>query len=183
MEFQSLLPLFEKAELHCVDELAFTLFANLKSESTPLKNMLNPTVCDKKFLPFLAYENNVDFWNDDLTEQQKRDLIIFSKQLKRKKGTIWAIEKVFEALNLQATVQEWFDYNGSPYHFKIKLTLLSEVTAERIIKLRALVQEYKNARSNLEELLVSTDLQCSVPMVGIGIYAKIKVTLYPATEI
>lgn len=107
MKFQSLLPQFEEIKLHSIDEFSSIFFENLKNESSNLKNMLNPKLCEKKFLPFLAYENSVDFWSDDLSEQEKRNLIFSSKQLKRRKGTLYAVEKVLEQFNITAKVKEW----------------------------------------------------------------------------
>lgn len=171
MIFQSLLPKFEKVELHLLDEFAFELFENIRNEISPLRDMLNPITCDKKFLPFLAYENAVDFWSDELSEQEKRNLILFSKVLKRKKGTIWAINEVLElvgftdrANGLYADIKEGlkltsrdgtYKYDGIFTHFcdedwvKYVIYVPKAVSIQKAQIARRLIEEYAPARSTL----------------------------------
>lgn len=171
MTFQSLLPNFEKVELHSLDELAFILFENIRSELAPLKDMLNPAACDKKFLPFLAYENAVDFWSDDLSIAAKRNLILFSKVLKRKKGTIWAINEVLDlvgftdrANGLYADIKEGlklttrdgtYRYDGIFTHFndedwaKYVIYVPKAVSIQKAQIARRLIEEYAPKRSTL----------------------------------
>lgn len=167
MTFQSLLPLSEEKELHCIDELAFRLFEKLKLESEPLKNMLNTKLCNKKFLPFLAYENNVDFWSEDLSEQEKRNLIEFSKRLKRKKGTLYAVQKVLEQLNITATVQEWWSYGGDAYHFKIDIESIGVAyNADDLKILEGYINMYKNVRSVLDAINVTASIDGANIYIG-----------------
>lgn len=167
MIFQSLLPQFERKELHSLDELAFILFENIRSELAPLKDMLNPKTCDKKFLPFLAYENSVDFWSDDLSEQEKRNLISFSKILKRKKGTLYAVEKVLEQFNIPANIQEWWSYGGDKYHFKIDIESIGiAYSAEDLKVLEQYVIIYKNVRSVLDAINVTASIDTANIYLG-----------------
>lgn len=121
METQSLIPSFEDKKLHSADKTAYKLFEQLSSEIKAVKNLANPDLCDAKYLPFLAYAFKVEFWDENLSEDKKRALIKKSLDLHRHKGTIWALEQVFEALKIEAEVKEWFDYAGEPYHFKVNL--------------------------------------------------------------
>ena len=66
-------------------------------------------------LPFLVWEAGVNI--DGFDENIQRSLIEQSLVLHKCKGTVWAIEQVFEALNMKADVKEWFSYGGEPYHF------------------------------------------------------------------
>lgn len=167
MTFQSLLPSFEAVELHCLEELAFNTFEKLKLESEPLKNMLNAKLCDKKFLPFLAYENAVDFWSEDLSEQEKRNLIFFSKELKRKKGTRYAVEKVFEQLNITASIQEWWSYGGDAYHFIINIESIGVAySVEQIQVLEGYTTMYKNVRSVLDAINVTASIDTANIYLG-----------------
>lgn len=167
MIFQSLLPKFELKELHSLDELAFVLFENIRSEITPLKDMLNPRLCNRKFLPFLAYENSVDFWSDDLSEQEKRNLISFSKILKRKKGTLYAVEKVLEQFNITAKVEEWWSYGGDAYHFKINIESIGKAYSSEDLKiLEQYVNIYKNVRSVLDAINVTASIDSANIYLG-----------------
>jgi phage tail P2-like protein len=167
MPFQSLLPQFEKVELHCLDEFAYEIFKRLNEECAGLKTMLNPKECNSKFLPFLAYENAVDFWGDNLSEQEKRNLISSSKELKRKKGTLYAVEKVLEQFNITASVQEWWSYGGDAYHFKIDIESIGiAYSAQDIKTLENYVNVYKNVRSVLDSINVTASIDAANIFIG-----------------
>lgn len=156
MNKTSLLPSFEATPLHGVDLTAQTRFTEIATELEVIKDLTNPDKCKAEYLPFLAFAYNVDFWDVSLSEKEKRNLIKASFLLHQKKGTIWAIEKVFETLNIKATIKEWFDYNGLPYHFKVDLSLQDkEITLEETQRLTKYLNIYKNVRSVLDELILS----------------------------
>jgi len=153
---QSLIPSFEDKKLHSTDEVAGVVVAALSSEIKAFETLANPELCEEKYLPFLAYAFKVDFWDESLSVEDKRALIKQSLALHRYKGTTWAIERVFEALNIKAVVKEWFNYGGEPYHFKIDLSLEDkEITPARADELTKYVGIYKNVRSVLDELILS----------------------------
>ena len=156
MATQSLIPSSERVELHSLDAVASETFEELSSELQAIKTLANPDTCEEKYLPFLAYVFKVDFWDESLSVADKRALIKQSLALHRYKGTVWAIEKVFEALNMKAVVKEWFNYGGEPYHFKIDLSLEDkEITPDRADELTKYVGIYKNVRSVLDELILN----------------------------
>jgi len=156
VQTQSLIPSFEDKKLHSLDVVAGDVIASLSSEIKVFETLANPTLCDEKYLPFLAFAFKVDFWDESLSVEDKRALIKQSLALHKYKGTTWAIEQVFEALNIKAVVKEWFNYGGEPYHFKIDLSLEDkEITPARADELTKYVGIYKNVRSVLDELILS----------------------------
>ena len=168
MAAQSLIPSFEAKELHSCDVVASEVVGVLSSEIKAFKELANPKTCEAKYLPFLAYAFKVDFWDENLTESDKRNLIQSSLLLHQRKGTVWAIEQVFEALNIEAIVKEWFNYDGEPYHFKVDISLADkEITTELIDKLKHYIDIFKNARSVLDELMLSY-MQSTTLMMGAG---------------
>ena len=72
---RSLIPLFEANEIHSADLVASDIHSTLSDEIKSFKNLANPEFCDVKYLPFLAYAFKVDFWDEDLTDDDKRALI------------------------------------------------------------------------------------------------------------
>ena len=60
---------------------------------------------------------------------------------------------MLELLFLSGKVEEWFEYEGEPYRFKVEVILDRELTAETVQKLYALINEYKNVRSWLDDLI------------------------------
>ena len=106
---------------------------------------------EESALAFLAWQFHIEGYDQAQTIQEKRNLIKHAIELHRFKGTPYAIKKVFQALNLDASLQEWFDYNGDPYRFKVlvKSVIQDEDTYLRLIEL---INEYKNVRSWLDAI-------------------------------
>ena len=111
---------------------------------------------NEELLDLLGWQFHIEGWDLAKTVEEKRKLIKSAIELYRYKGTPYAIKKVLEALGLQGEVKEWFEYNGKPYHFKVDLGAQNrEITPELRDKLLRLINEYKNERSWLEELILS----------------------------
>ncbi len=150
----SLIPSSESKPLRVLDSsVSSAQFDNLNKELEVIKSLANPLAIPKKYLAYLAYAFKVDFWSEDISEKSKRALIQNSFLLHSKKGTKWAIEKVFEALDMQANIKEWFEYNGKPFHFKIDLFLKDKAIHKNSVDvLEKYINIYKNVRSILEEI-------------------------------
>jgi phage tail P2-like protein len=106
---------------------------------------------DESLLDLLGWQFHIEGYDQAQTIQEKRNLIKHAIELHRFKGTPYAIKKVFQALNLEAELSEWFDYNGDPYRFKVlvKTIIPDEDTYLRLIEL---INEYKNVRSWLDAI-------------------------------
>jgi len=119
---------------------------------------------DSSALPHLAHQFHIEGWDIAQTEQEKRNLIKRAIELHRYKGTPYAIKEVFQVLNLEAELYEWFDYNGDPYKFKIEITTTDrQITPELIQQLKELIEQYKNVRSWLEDLILTYLNKISCP--------------------
>jgi len=95
-------------------------------------------------------------WELAQDRSQREELVKNAVILKMKLGTPWAIKKVLETLKLAGEIKEWFEYGGEPYRFKVDLGIQDrEITPELRDKLLQLINEYKNERSWLEEILLS----------------------------
>ena len=128
---------FKKLDL---DVLLVTIIDNLPSDA----------------LPHLAEQYHItgnEGWLQALSETEKRNLIKSSIKMHRYKGTKYAIEEIFKTLNIVGNVEEWFSYGGKPYYFKVILQIFNRsINEETEEKLRALINEYKNERSWLEQI-------------------------------
>src|SRR5690606_27870328 len=74
-------------------------------------------------LRLLAWENRVDGveWALALTLEDKRNLVKNSFELNTRRGTRWAIERVFELLRMRAEIVEWWEEGAAPFTFRIAI--------------------------------------------------------------
>jgi len=106
---------------------------------------------DEKLLDLLGWQFHIEGYEKAQNIQEKRNLIKNAIELHRYKGTPYAIKKVLESLNLNAELQEWFDYSGDPYRFKVlvKTVIQDEDIYKKVVEL---INEYKNTRSWLDAI-------------------------------
>ena len=105
-------------------------------------------------LPWLAWEESVDAWNPDWTPDQKRAVIAASWEAHRLKGTPAAMAEALGGLGYELRFEEWFQYGGLPYRFRIEINIpatqtLTDDEFDAVIN-TAIVA--KNVRSFLESV-------------------------------
>ncbi len=102
-------------------------------------------------LNMLAVEMNVDFYDEALPLSKCRALVKNGYTYKYRKGTVRAVRQVVTDAYDQAHVEEWSDYGGEPYHFRIttEAAMPDEDTINKMFKAVSAVQ---NIRSKLDYL-------------------------------
>lgn len=107
----------------------------------------------ESMLDLIAYEKHVDFYDNQLSIVQKRKLIKSSISWHRKKGTRWAVERVVSIVYPNAKIQEWFEYDGEAYRFKVEVDE-PFIASKDMKRLRAMIEATKNKRSWLEYVAI-----------------------------
>lgn len=77
-------------------------------------------------LDILAKDLKVDWYDYDAPIEEKRRLIRDSWYVHKRMGTKAAVQMALDDVWPNSIVEEWFDYSGDPYHFRIILEALSE---------------------------------------------------------
>ena len=72
--------------------------ARISDLPVPIKTLWNPWTCPAHLLPWLAWSLGVETWPTYWTEQQRRQAIADSLQVKRLKGTVAAVRQVIAAM-------------------------------------------------------------------------------------
>lgn len=122
-------------------------------EADLLYDLVNIDKLPEPLLDVIAYEKHVDFYDNQLTIEQKRELIKSSISWHRKKGTRWAVERVVSIVYPNANVYEWFEYDGHKYRFKIEVDE-PFIASKDMKRLRELIEATKNKRSWLEYIAI-----------------------------
>ena len=94
-------------------------------------------------------------WLNCQTEKERRELLKNSLKLHKFRGTKYALVRVLNILGLNGIVNEWFEYGGKPYHFKISIEMNNRAfDFDTENSLLELINANKNVRSKLESLTV-----------------------------
>ena len=83
----------------------------------------------------LAWQFHVDTYDIGLNIDQKRQLVKNAIKDHKYKGTSWAVKSVIDVLLHYAKVENWWEYQGDPYHFRINGSSGPLVSADQVEKL------------------------------------------------
>lgn len=106
-----------------------------------------------ELLDELAWQFSIPEYSTDYDIPTKRNLVKNAMVIHHKRGTVGAVEQTVQNIFGNGTLQEWFDYGGKPYHFKVR-TSNPNASDEMIADLERIVRETQNVRSYLEEVIV-----------------------------
>ena len=112
----------------------------------------------EKLLDILAYDLHIDWYDYDYPVEVKRDLIKTSVKVHKKLGTVYAVETALGALHPRSEIEEWFDYGGEPFYFRIVLDVSQSRVRADSSKIIRTVKMYKRLTAHIEGLYY----QCGV---------------------
>ena len=105
----------------------------------------------ESLLDILAEDLKVDWYDYSASLETKRKYIADSWYIHKRLGTTAAVERAISDVWPNSNVEEWFDYGGDPFHFRIILDATD--TTNPIYADRALdaVRLFKPARAHLQD--------------------------------
>lgn len=115
----------------------------------------------EEILDELAWQFNIIEYDKAYPIETKRELVKGCLSIHHKRGTVAAVEDVATKVFGNAEIEEWFDYGGEPYHFRILTENLSS-NDEMIEKVEEIVKKTQNVRSHLEEVVVEVMKQTNL---------------------
>lgn len=116
-----------------------------------------------QFLPFIAWQKSVDYWDENWQEALKRKVIKESRDLHRLKGTPAAIKKALEPFGYEATLIEWFKASPelTPGTFNLELDLIGKPLSQEVFnEVNRLVADAKSAARHLGNLTITDNPVC-----------------------
>lgn len=113
---------------------------------------------DDATVDMLAKQFKVDFYDANTELTRKRELVRRSIAWHRTKGTPDAVQYVVDMLLDGATVSEFWEYDGTPYHFKVGGITGPLVSGATITKAGKAIKVAKNTRSHLDSISFTRSL-------------------------
>ena len=125
---------------------------------TNLQILIDPDLCPVPFLPFLAWSESVDYWDENWPEATKRTAIKEARYIHHKKGTRIAIEKLLQMVGFELTqLSEWFAQSphGIAGTFSAQVAAPDGINPKTQALMRRMIEIGKPASRHLSGLVVS----------------------------
>lgn len=131
---------------------------------------------DHQVLDYLAVEFRIATYEQSYPIETKRALIRNAMGVSAHLGTAAAVQQVATTIFGESRVEEWFEYGGDPYHFRV-ITSNVDANQNQAEALRKTIDATKNLRSILEDVLIEVILRKSVSMTE-EVIAKTRIYHY-----
>lgn len=116
-------------------------------------------------LDILAYDFKVDWYDFDFPVEAKRNLIKTNYYVHRHLGTAGAVKEAIRAIYPDSDVEEWFNYGGDPYKFRVALESGAPIIPVSNTDILKAVYTYKSLRSHLEAIIYRTTVNVGIRIV------------------
>ncbi len=112
-------------------------------------------------LDMLAEELHISWYDKAAVIEVKRGLIKNSDMVHSKMGTNWAVQNVIETYFGSGEIEDWFDYEGEPHHFRV-ITENQSITAGASDKFLSVLEKVKRKSAFLDGIEVVADGECNI---------------------
>lgn len=104
-------------------------------------------------IDMLSLQQHVDYYNQALPIETRRNLVANSGYIHKIKGTPAAVEQVARIVFGSARVQEWFEYGGNPYCFRVLINEFPN-SDKQLDEVNRAIASAQNIRSHLDEVII-----------------------------
>jgi phage tail P2-like protein len=111
------------------------------------------------------------------TLDKRKELVKDSFMLAKRRGTRWAVERIFEIIGWTVELKEWFEEGAAPYTWRISLLDINDIglNEDQAKWLLALLDAYKPVSRVLTSINLTIDAPVAVTHAKIGVYFKAKI--------
>lgn len=129
-------------------DIELNKIADLTNECYLINNL---EILPENIIDMLGWQWHVDYYDNTLPLQNKRRLVKESIRVHKTKGTAWAVENVVKSILGNSNIEEWYEYEGEPYHFRIicNKNTVGNISGSKVIEA---INSVKNVRSHLDEV-------------------------------
>jgi len=162
--------------------LAAAVTEQMLGVSAEINNVLIYSRIDElpeELIDILAFDMHVDWYDYSYPLEIKRNILKSSVKVHKRMGTKYAVENALKAFYPDSRVEEWFEYGGRPYTFRIRITVSGWGMTERVaVQLIRKMWFYKNLRSHCDCIIFTMKAQKAMiraaPYLVLGGLLKVK---------
>ncbi|MCD8355855.1 MAG: phage tail protein I [Clostridia bacterium] len=129
---------------------------------------------DETMLDILAADLHADWYDYDGSIEQKRAVIKNNVAIHRKMGTVAGLKTVIESVMGTAELEEWFQYGGEPYYFRVLVNADDIIEQQLFFKLLQAIKIYKPVRAHLDKVVAHSMLETQI-VTGIASQIQLKI--------
>ena len=134
----------------------------------------------EELLDVLARDLRVDWYDDDDPEEVKRAVVKSGVRVHKRLGTKYAVEAALGDVLPGTTIEEWFEYGGAPYTFRIFANLSERgLTMTQQEAILARMRHYKNVRSHLEGIKYKIERETTAAAAAACFEAGTRIRILP----
>lgn len=111
-------------------------------------------------LDILAYDLHVDWYDFDYPIEAKRGVIRDSVKVHKRLGTVYATLTALRSVYPASEIEEWFDYNGEPFTFRVVLDVTRAKAPAEYFHIKRAIDSYKRLTAHLDSLVY----QCRIDL-------------------
>lgn len=163
LDFLKLLPQFMRDD-QAVQGLSFAMNTIIPQISKSIETLSTWDQIDnlsEAELDELAWELNIQWYDFGASLEVKRNLIKDSDNVYQRLGTKWAVENTINAYFGEGRVEEWFEYDGEPGHFRV-LSPNPSLNDDSLADFLNLLNKVKRASAKLDSIIITLSGQMSM---------------------
>mgnify|MGYP001852199456 FL=1 len=164
-ELLNLLPvsMAKDIETQCISYALKRQVQNIIYFSSQTRTVAMIDLLPEHVLDALAVEMRTMYYSQDMSLEQKREIIKSTMKWYSKAGTPSAVEELIQVVFGEGKVTEWFDYQEGPYTpgtFDIETS--AQLTFDMIARFNEIIKKVKNTRSHLRRIWVMRESEQQV---------------------
>ena len=140
-----------------------------------IEQMVLKKITDNALLDMLAWQFHVDFYDATWPIEKKQTAVMSWLDWHKRKGITETVEEVVTAFIADALIEQWFEYGGNAYTFRI-LTSLQDISEESLATLLTAIFSVKNTRSWLDYIRILREAKTSL-YLGTAIVQAVRISI------
>ena len=107
-------------------------------------------LCPVSHLPWLAWEQRVEYWQPDWNAQDKRTAIRESESFNARRGTRSSIESLLSTVVTNFQLKAWHEFYPpqKPFTFVVIISTQYMISVEQLLQIHTAIDATKSARDN-----------------------------------
>lgn len=143
-----------------------TQFQQVANEVIMCELLTRVDELEEETLDLLAWELHIEWYDANAPVEVKRNLVKNSDKVHMYLGTPYAVEQVVQDYFGDGEVEEWYEYGGQPFFFRV-VTSNTAVTTDLANQFTKAVESVKRKSTRLEQIIIAMSGEMNMYFAGV----------------